>query len=288
MMVEGRTCFTSMEDAAFGESALADSLAMVIKGYFDDSSDGKRERFCAVGGLMGGRAQWFDFEKLWSVATYELKAPFHSTDCEARRGCCEGWPSDRCASLMKQLAGIIDRTKLHGVGFVVPVSDYLAVFPNAREYDPYFLALKQAIINMAYIGRNTDANGPADIHLIHECGSVSHTVLGIFRDLKALKMWPDSERLKMLSHGDKSLTGLQGADLVAREAFKHADNIGVRPIRKPLKALKDLISFHLWTRECLEYLRDKGGQDNLVALALWGQGGEKPPQMVRLWREGFQ
>jgi hypothetical protein len=143
---------------------------MVIRGYFDDSGDDKRKRFSAVGGLIGGQTQWFDFEKLWSVATYELKEPFHSTDCEARRGCCEGWSIERSAALIKRLVKIVDKTQLHGVGFVVLIAEYRAVFPDAQEYDPYFLALKQTIINMAYIGRNTDGLGAADVHMIHESG----------------------------------------------------------------------------------------------------------------------
>jgi hypothetical protein len=258
---------------------------MVLRCYFDDSGDSKKERFSAVGGLIGGKDQWFSFEKAWSVATYELKVPFHSTDCEAQRGCCDGWSIERCNSLMKELVRIIEGTQLHGVGFVVPIAEYRAVFPNADQFDPYFLALKQTIINMAYLGRNTD--GPVDIHMIHELGPTSSAVVRIFNELKALKTWKDGARLKQLSHGDKALTGLQGADFIAREAFKHADNMGLRRIRKPLKALKDRISFHLWTRECLEYLRDRGGQENLETLASWGQTGEKPPQMIALWREGY-
>ena len=81
----------SMEEFICGRWADAD-LAMVLKGYFDDSGDDKRKRFSAVGGLVGGPPQWSHFEKRWSVATYDLKEPFHATDCEAQQGCCHEEP----------------------------------------------------------------------------------------------------------------------------------------------------------------------------------------------------
>ena len=80
---------------------------------------------------------------------------------------------------------------------------------------------------------------------------------------------------------------LQAADLMAREAFKHADNLGVRRTRKPVKELHDRISFHLWTKQSLEYLKDNGGPDNLATLIGWAQGSIKPPQMVRFTGSSF-
>ena len=99
--------------------------------------------------------------------------------------------------------------------------------------------------------------------------------------------WQDARFLQGFSYGSKRVNGLQAADLVAREAFKHADNLGKRPIRKPVKALKNQTSFHLWTREALEFLRNKGGQENLELLTSWAQTGETFPKLIRLYREGF-
>jgi hypothetical protein len=126
---------------------------MVLRGYFDDSGDNKRESFSAVGGLVGQPDRWSQFEMCWSAATYDLSEPFHSTDCEAQRGCCEGWTIDNCNALMKTLTAIIKETRLGAFGAVVPVAEYRSVFPDSKEYDPYFLALKQTIINMAYLCR---------------------------------------------------------------------------------------------------------------------------------------
>jgi hypothetical protein len=262
---------------------------MVLRGYFDDSGDDKRQRFSAVGGLVGGPPQWSHFEKDWNVATYDLPKPFHSTDCEAQRGCCDGWSVEKSAALMKRLTAIIKETRLGVFGAVVPVADYRAVFPDCRELDPYFLALKQTIINMAYLGRLATLSGYSDsVAICHEDGDTSPAALQIYSDLKAVPGWEDSKYLVGFSVETKKLAPLQGADLAAREAFKHADNLGKRKTRKPVMALHWATSFHLWTRDSLEYLKSKGGQDDLDALTTWGQRGETVPQMKHWFRDSFK
>src|SRR5437868_3053135 len=37
--------------------------------YFDDSSDSRREKYFACGGLIGGDNQWFTFDVRWLNAT---------------------------------------------------------------------------------------------------------------------------------------------------------------------------------------------------------------------------
>jgi hypothetical protein len=277
----------SICDLGHGEETDAD-FVMVLKGFFDDSGDEKRERFVSVGGLIGNQAQWSAIQIPWCLATADLKIPFHSTDCEARRGCCKGWNQVRCEALMRSLVHIIDSSHLMGLGSVVPVRDYRAVFPVSDEHDPYFLALKHTIINLAYIGRQVRTEFAFDsIQIFIEKGDTDVAAHQIYRDLKAVTTWPDARYLQGFAIDSKRVTALQAADLFAREAFKHADNRGLRRTRAPVRRLKDRICFHIWTRECLEYLRDGGGPDNLEMLTSWGQRGENVPQMIRLYREGL-
>ena len=261
---------------------------MVLKGFFDDSGDDKKKRFSVVGGLVGSPIQWSYLEKDWSVATYDLKEPFHATDCEAQRGCCEGWPVHKTTALMKKLTGIIESRRLCGFASIVPVEDYRAVFPKSGKHDPYFLALKQTIINMGYICRLSALSGYLDsVTICHEDGPTSPAAFQIYHDFKNLAGWDDSKYLVGFSVGDKRLCSLQAADLIAREAFKHPDNIGVRKPRKPLVTLHKRSSFHVWTRAALEHLKAKGGQDNLKALTEWAQTGEQVPQMINWFGAGF-
>lgn len=252
-------------------------MLQVLRGYFDDSADEQRKRFSAVGGLIGPSGAWFEFDTNWSVATYDLKGPFHSTDCDCNppRGVFAGWKKDKCDGLMKTLIKIIHSSKLMGYGSIVPIPEYRSIFPGSDEYDPYFLALKHTIINMAHIASNANDDpelarrGSVRVSIVHEDGPTSARAYQIYTELKSVSSWPDAQNLIGFTHADKNLCALQGADLIAREAFKHADNTGLRPTRRPVKSLKRRIAFHIWNRPCLEYLKAHGGPNNLEVLTDW-------------------
>jgi hypothetical protein len=259
-----------------------------LRAYFDDSGDEKHQRFAAIGGLIAGSRPWTVFDTHWSVATYDLKGPFHATDCEARRGVFAGWSLEQSNAMMKKLVGIIRLSRVMTFGAIVPIPDYRAVFPNSDPDDPYFLAFKQAIINMARVGADIDQHTLQEVgmRVVIEDGDSSSGAFDIWHQLRRIESWEHAKYLSGFGTGTKGLMALQGADLMAREAFKHADNLGVRKVRKPVKALQDRISFHLWTRECLEYLRAKGGPQNLDALINWGRT-ERPPQMKLFYGSTF-
>jgi hypothetical protein len=97
--------------------------------------------------------QWDGFDHRWGIITSAVPGPFHATDCDCNppRGVFKGWAKDRCDKLMQALVLVIRSCHLVGFGSVVPVLDYRAVFPGSSEYDPYYLALRHAFINMATI-----------------------------------------------------------------------------------------------------------------------------------------
>lgn len=281
-----RCSIVGMGEVALGDETNADFI-MVVKGYFDDSGDDKRKRFVSVGGLLGNKTQWDALQIPWALECYRLKGPFRSADCESQRGCCDGWTVDQTAALMRNLVKIIAATHVMGLGSIVPVPEYHRMFPGSGMHDPYFLALKHIIINMADIGRVAYAAfGFDSIQLWHEEGDTDEAAQQIYKDLKAVPGWMDAKRLEAFSIGTKRVIGLQAADLMARESFKHADNMGVRKTRKPVKALRDQTCFHLWNTECLEFLRDNGGPNNLQLLTTWSQRNDVPT-MTRLYRQGF-
>jgi hypothetical protein len=261
----------------------------ILEAYLDDSSDPKRQQYMAVGGIVLAGWQPIDFEVLWANATKMLTEPFRSTDCETQHGQFSEWSKTDCTRLMVDLVRILQKTEVHSIGCIVPVSDYRDVFPGSSEYDPYFLALKHTLINMAKVGFGEgDGSGKIDVRVVCEdsetTSSKAHQVYG---ELKAFPGWEWGRSLAGFSTAPKTVRALQAADMIAREAYKHAANLGVRKTRKPVKALHQILSFHLWTRDTLEYLRDKGSQSNLDALANWGQRGPKPPQMQRFYGSTF-
>ena len=162
--------------------------------------------------------------------------------------------------------------------------DYRSVFSDADEYDPHFLALRHALINVACVGAVSrgDTLGTIGIRICCEDSTTtSNREKKIYDELKDFAGWRWGKAFVGFSTARKELMALQAADLIAREAYKHAVNRGVRPTRKPVKVLHQLLSFHLWTRPALEYLRDAGGPSSLKALTGWGQSAIKPPQMLR-------
>ena len=267
-------------------------LVVVLRGYFDDSSDAKRKRVAAVGGLVGHPLAWADFEKRWSIATYDLPGPFHAADCDSNppRGVFAGWSKERANRLMKNLVGIILDSQVKCFASMVPIPDYRKVFPESGEYDPYILALKHTMINMARVGAqlaqsHLEADG---IAIWHENGDTTPEAVRIFQSLKALSEWQDGRFLRVFAIGTKGLLPLQGADLIAREAFKLVDNIGKRPIRIPVQRIKMISSFHVWNKDCFEYLKANGGPSNLKVLTEWGY--KEPPEipsMTTYYQDSF-
>lgn len=284
----------SISDLRRASGEEGNEFVVVLRGYFDDSADDKRKRYCAVGGLLGGPEQWWDFQKRWAAATYDLKGPFHAADCDVNppRGIFEGWKREDCVALMSRLVKLLLACRLTGYGSVVPVPAYRENFPGCDEYDPYFLALKHILINMAYIGGAFQEHAPFEpiqIQLWHEeSQTTSARAFQTYADMKALKTWSDGHYLASFATGKKTLLELQAADLLAREAFKHADNLGLRPTRIPVIKLKDRIAFHIWNRECLEFLRERGGPSNLQLLTAWGYlPSDELPHMPRFYADEF-
>jgi hypothetical protein len=79
----------------------------VIFSYFDDSSDAKREKHVAVGGIIGHEIWLNLFEGKWIEETKDLAGPFRSTDCECRHGQFSNWEKRDCDALMKRLVEVI-------------------------------------------------------------------------------------------------------------------------------------------------------------------------------------
>ncbi len=256
--------------------------------HFDDSSDPAHQEDFAVGGLIGGEKQWADFHVPWAVATVNLTEPFRSTDCECNHGQFKTWSKPDCNALMGRLVSIVLERQLHGYASVVPIADYNAVFPGCGEYDPYYLAVRHTIINLANLGlkvRGYDILGGMECWF-EESNATSGSTLKIYKDLKT---WEGGRGLKGVHFGDKTIRPLQAADLVAREAFKYFKNRGTIKARIPVDRMRDVLNFCVWGRDALEYLRDYGGPEDVELLTSWerwgGLGRPEPPQLLSLWKD---
>jgi hypothetical protein len=46
---------------------------VTIECYFDDSTEARREKYYACGGLLGSDDQWDSLDALWSLETHDLQ-----------------------------------------------------------------------------------------------------------------------------------------------------------------------------------------------------------------------
>ena len=252
---------------------------ITLKSYFDDSSDCRREKYYACGGLLGSTEQWDWADGRWSYETRELNEPFRSTDCECQQGQFKDWPKSKCDELMARLVGVIRETKLYGFASIVPVESYKQAFPDFNNHDPFLLAVTQSIMNMAFLGDRINK----DVGLWFENGPVVPSIAAVFESIRQCK-WKPSRRLRGFRSESKELRPLQAADLVAREAFKHSDNLGVRSTRKPIVRLSDVLYFIRWTEKALEYLARNGGPKNIDLLSKWDECPEAP-KLEMFWKK---
>jgi hypothetical protein len=247
-------------------------MIRLLESYFDDSSDEKRERFYACGGLLGSSAQRDVFDMAWSNETSVLAEPFRSSDCEGGHGQFKNWTKPQRDELMRNLVTIIHATELRGYVSVVPVADYRKVFPNCGEHAPLFLAVRQCVMNMAFMAEAIST----ETKICFESGPGEAETLRIFNSIKAFNAWTPTRRLRGIAFDGKHLRPLQAADLIAREGYKHIENLGVRPTRKPVKTLTGKIYVVLWGQDSLRFLADNGGPEHLALLAEWDKRKDAP------------
>jgi hypothetical protein len=169
---------------------------------------------------------------------------------------------------MADLVGTIRAYDLSAFGSAVSVQDYRAVFPHAREHDPYLLCIASCFANLAAISHvsslmTRQQRPPIDVAFCLERSlDTAFSATEIYRGIKAASRWLPAVRMAGIRHMSKQVIGLQAADLMAREVFKYYDNRGFRITRKPVIALADQITFHCWTRKNLEYIAANGGPAN--------------------------
>ena len=253
------------------------AMFTTLEAYFDDSADARAERYCASGGFFGFPEQWDDFVIAWSQETSGLKKPFHATDCEGGRdglrefgyGQFADWSKERRVRLFARLVDIIKNTRFAGFASVVPIQAYKKVFPNSADGDAYLLTIPHAIMNTAVVANRFP------VKIWFEDGGPVGFIAETFKTIQRMN-WEPAKRLTSLAFGKKKRYELQAADLIAREAFKRFDNMGVRKMRKPLQKIGPRVFFIGWTEDTLRYLAEHGGPSNLELLAHWDDYSDSP------------
>ena len=211
----------------------------VILAYGDDSADEKRERVCAVAGVVGTWSSWRALEREWLVRTAGI--PFHARDCESDLGDYQGRPHAENKGLYKDLATMLANSAIYGIGVVVDLVAAGRAFPNPDIYDiSYYRSFTRVIQVMKDVAQ--EIGEIADVTFDMRLDTEHNASLLYSHARENQPEWTPYLADKITFEFSRRQPRIQVADLMAYEAMKGLDNqVGPkkRPARKSWSALHD-------------------------------------------------
>ncbi|HXE31667.1 MAG TPA: DUF3800 domain-containing protein [Terriglobales bacterium] len=226
----------------------------VLKFFGDESGIAKNSRICVVAGLLGSEPAWEAFDRDWSGALGDDIPAFHAVAINGGRDEFYGMDAIRRGDLLRKLATVIAESPLVPLvaGSVVPHFFALSeldrsLITNGHPDVPYWNCLDQCIVAAAV---EADRQENERVNFIFERQDEFKKVAEArFDEMKEPGgIWSRSARLGEIAFSRRTtIPGIQAADLLAYEAFKHLENMHFRPELRPE-----------WTRRvCSEILRPK-------------------------------
>ncbi len=226
--------------------------------YGDESTDEKEERVFAVGGLLGKQEEWDTFSEPWIELNDGI--PFHSADCESGHGDYEGMNIERCKRIYRAHVNLLaGKNPLIGIGSAVNLEEFWEIFPNVVPDSPYFLCFQDIVVDFAAAASVVIPLDEVDF-VFDRNQRFQYNATVLFEKFSNIPEWKQKFRLNEIRFAPKDKTpGIQVADLVARETFKHLENQlhSNRKTRLSIRALAatNRFRFKFWTRRDLEQLR---------------------------------
>lgn len=226
--------------------------------YADESTDDKEERVFSVGGVMAKQEEWDEFLVHWQELTEGI--PFHSADCESGYGDYKSWPLKRRRKLYSDLVKlVVGKNPLLGISGVVNLKEFWEAFPHVNRDSPYFLCFQDIVVNFALAAHLVIPIDQVDF-VFDRSQRYQYNATVLFEKFNRMPDWYDSFKLNEIRFASKDTTpGLQVADLIARESFKHLDNqLSSRRLpRLPMRALgaSQKFRFRFWIKKDFDALR---------------------------------
>ncbi|MGD1103217.1 MAG: DUF3800 domain-containing protein [Terriglobia bacterium] len=191
----------------------------MFKAFYDDSSDGKKERVFSIGGYFGETEQWGRFDSLWNQEAGETV--FHMTDCLAGKDEFAGQSEAKRHDLIRRLIGVINEVEIFGFHSAIQISDFKEIFPQDKSDALYFLCFQECV--------NQAATWASELSEEVACLFDQEKQFGfrarrLFNHLKNLKKHSGWEVMRWLGTLDfesrKKFRPLQAADLVAYTGYR--------------------------------------------------------------------
>lgn len=215
----------------------------MLRVFGDESMDETGRRVCAVVGIIGTEAAWQDLKGKWLARTRGI--PFHANDCDSDHGDYADTPHAENKALYRDLAITLADSHVGGYGYAIDLMAHRRAFPGALHIY-YYRAFLGVVQQMKDIARNNEeiAEFTFDRRLESE-----HNAGLLYRHARTNEPeWTPYLAETISFSFYRSETGIQIADLFAREAMKALDNqIGPvkRKIRKSWAALRETKRFEV-------------------------------------------
>jgi len=233
-------------------------LEIMLTVYGDESTDSKEEHVFAVGGLLATDEEWKAFAIPWVESNRGI--PFHSSDCESAQGDYNGKDIKECQKIYRDhirlLAG---QNPLLGIGSAVHLEEFWSIFPNVAPDSPYFLCFQDIVVEFAAAASVVIPVDEVEF-IFDRSQRFQYNATVLFDKFTKIPEWRDKFRLNKITFAAKDRTpGVQVADLIARETFKHRENqlYSERKTRLSIKALAatNRFRFRFWTLADLVQLK---------------------------------
>jgi len=213
----------------------------VLRAFGDESSDRKKERVFAVAAVFGSDDKWDALRKLWSDRTGGKI--FHAADCESDGGDYAGIPHKENQSLYKDLTGILADSGLIGYGMSIDLECERRYFGKALKDGAYQRAFGEVILYFSYLAYLSVPQDRLEFTFDSRL-ETNFSAGSLYEYLMSHREWQPSQYLyDAVKFVNRRETGIQVADLWAREVMKDMDNdfLG-RNRRAPRASLSRLIA----------------------------------------------
>jgi len=217
-------------------------VVVMLTVFGDESYDEKKQRVYAVSGLSGTQQEWDDIEKKWIQRTGGV--PFHASECEAGRGAYKDNSQEENKKLLIDMTKIIANSKVMGFVSVLDLESKERFFPDTLRNFAYYFCFSDVVRYFADMGglyfpqekkvefifdRNMETEAAA--YPLYEYMSLSAEYKKEYESLDSLTFAKSDSKI-----------GIQAADLVAREAMKHYENIILGLYKYPVRKEMNMLS----------------------------------------------
>jgi hypothetical protein len=188
--------------------------------YGDESMDERKQRVCAVAGIVGAEDSWRDLESKWIARTGGI--PFHAKECDSDQGDYADKQHAENKALYKDLAILMAEANLAGFGVAIDLIAQQRVWPDALDIS-YYKAFLHVLLKMKkvadYFGENLQFTFDSRLESEHNAALLYDSIredepgcLERFASKVSFQFSKDNPRIQV-------------ADLFARETMKALDNI---------------------------------------------------------------